>query len=430
MEIFLLSISEYFLGNVILLIITIAKLLLTVKNKPKYQAIMTLFNSFSYLGSDDLSVEVHSDNSYGDPILYNPVLDDAFLDLLNSDSILVENIVGTCESEDLAESMNQPVEPNEFDKYFGPILALNPIFDSYQDLLVIDDLSVYNIGKNKKVKSNKPIFLSSSVDVGIPKTLLQSSHKIELVNELEETFRPRYKSDYFAQNGKTRKPRYVADRRGNHFITLRVPPGIRGRIRVDWLTIPTENGDIYTMPYQFQANNDSSETPDCNPIFEDINADSSGTMKLYLVLIKAKQDALKSLQPLKPFHPFQDALGKIDEQTPEKQLKLTPKKLIQKFQLGKSQLAFTLCTLSADGTSYKTEWDTTVYSTILKEDTADASIEKTVACPHCSFPVNINDDCVTDQETTNKRKNLQSKTGKSKTIKKQKCLTDITYCVA
>ncbi len=85
-----------------------------------------------------------------------------------------------------------------------------------------------------------------------------------------------------------------------------------------------------------------------------------------MVLIKAKQDALKSLQPLKPFHPMQDALGVIDKDTPEKTAILTPKKLIKKYQLGKSQLAFTLCVLSADGHSYVPEWDTTVYSTVLE----------------------------------------------------------------
>jgi hypothetical protein len=85
-----------------------------------------------------------------------------------------------------------------------------------------------------------------------------------------------------------------------------------------------------------------------------------------LVLIKAKQDALKSLQPLQPFHPMRDVLGISDKPTPEKMSKLTPKKLIQKYQLGKSQLAFTLCTLSKDGQSCLPIWYTTVYSTIIE----------------------------------------------------------------
>ncbi len=85
-----------------------------------------------------------------------------------------------------------------------------------------------------------------------------------------------------------------------------------------------------------------------------------------MVLIKAKQDALKSLQPLQLFQPYKDALGKTDKQIPEKLTKLTPKQLIQKYQLGKSQLAFTLCTLSTDGMSCIPEWDTTVRSTVLE----------------------------------------------------------------
>jgi hypothetical protein len=85
-----------------------------------------------------------------------------------------------------------------------------------------------------------------------------------------------------------------------------------------------------------------------------------------LVLIKAKQDALKTLQPLQPYHPMQDVLGIVDKHTPEKLSKYTPKKLIQKYQLGKSQLAFTLCTLGIDGKSCIPEWDTTAFSTVLE----------------------------------------------------------------
>jgi hypothetical protein len=33
------------------------------------------------------------------------------------------------------------------------------------------------------------------------------------------------------------------------------------------------------MPYKFQANNDSTEVADCNPTYEDIVIDFSGTMK-------------------------------------------------------------------------------------------------------------------------------------------------------
>jgi hypothetical protein len=83
----------------------------------------------------------------------------------------------------------------------------------------------YNIHveKNRKAKSSKKsILLSSSVGVGVPQRPLKSTHTIEIVNELEEKYRPRYKSDYFAQNGTTRKPRYVTDRHDNHYVTLKV----------------------------------------------------------------------------------------------------------------------------------------------------------------------------------------------------------------
>jgi hypothetical protein len=80
------------------------------------------------------------------------------------------------------------------------------------------------IEKEKKLKSNtKQIELSQSVGVGLPQKIVKSSsQKINIVYDLEEFFRARYKSDYFAQNGKSRKPRYVADRHGNHYITLKV----------------------------------------------------------------------------------------------------------------------------------------------------------------------------------------------------------------
>lgn len=83
-------------------------------------------------------------------------------------------------------------------------------------------------------------------------------------------------------------------------------------------------------------------------------------------MIKAKQDTLKTLQPLQAFHPFQDLLGFKSEVNLEKTNIFPPKKLIQKYQLEKSQLAFTLCILGADGQTYVPEWDTTVYSTVIE----------------------------------------------------------------
>jgi len=222
----------------------------------------------------------------------------------------------------------------------------------------------------------------------------------------------------------------VADCNGSHYITLKISPvDIQGQIRIDWVTIPNEDGDRYFMPYQFQASNDSSEVPDCNPFFVDIVTDASGTMKLFLVLIKAKQDALKSLQPLQPFHPMQDALGIIDKHTSEKNLPLTPKELIQKYQLGKSQLAFTLCTLGTDGKSCIPQWNTRVYSTVLEEISSDNLPGKSIPCPNCSHPININDGTTGQEITTNKRKSLEIKAEKPKTMKKQRSLAEVSYCV-
>lgn len=71
-------------------------------------------------------------------------------------------------------------------------------------------------------KNKIPIELSQSVGVGLPDRMRPSQSKVRIVHGLEPTYRPRYKSDYFPQNGKSRKPRYVADNTGNHYITLQV----------------------------------------------------------------------------------------------------------------------------------------------------------------------------------------------------------------
>ena len=49
-----------------------------------------------------------------------------------------------------------------------------------------------------------------------------NSLDLEIVNDLEETYRPRYKSDYFTKTGQSRRPRYVKDRLGNHYVSLKV----------------------------------------------------------------------------------------------------------------------------------------------------------------------------------------------------------------
>ncbi len=65
--------------------------------------------------------------------------------------------------------------------------------------------------------SDQSISLSNSVAVTVP-----TPNQLQLVYPLEDTYRPRYKSDYFPQKGAVRRPRYVADNVGNHFVTLQV----------------------------------------------------------------------------------------------------------------------------------------------------------------------------------------------------------------
>lgn len=65
--------------------------------------------------------------------------------------------------------------------------------------------------------NDQSISLSRSVAVTVP-----TPNKLQLIYPLEETYRARYKSDYFPQKGPVRRPRYVADNAGNHFISLQV----------------------------------------------------------------------------------------------------------------------------------------------------------------------------------------------------------------
>ncbi len=65
--------------------------------------------------------------------------------------------------------------------------------------------------------SKTPISLSNSVAITNSKP-----KKLQLIYPLEDTYRARYKSDYFPQNGSVRRPRYIADNATNHFITLQV----------------------------------------------------------------------------------------------------------------------------------------------------------------------------------------------------------------
>lgn len=315
-------------------------------------------------------------------------------------------VAGVCDSNDLRQCIGSNVQPSDFDIYLLGGANQNPP-SSISAAHTFDEqfFSCPTLPTTKIVTTETSVELSRSVGVGRVPSFVRQSHKISLVYELEETYRPRYKSDYFAQNGTTRKPRYVADRNNNHFITLKVPKGVQGCIRIDWLTVRTANGDIYSMPYRFQASNDKIDVPDLNPLYVPIETDADGKMKIYLVLIKAKQDDLKTLQPLQRFEPLKKAFGFAESSSPQKQQILMPKQLIKTYQLEKSQLAFTFCSLSRDGTEWIPEWDTTIYSTEMAEESPDANRIKAVACPKCShsFPVSItsNDE---EETTTKKRK--------------------------
>lgn len=84
--------------------------------------------------------------------------------------------------------------------------------------------------------------------------------------------------------------------------------------------------------------------------------------RLFLVLIKSKQDELKGLQSFDIFPPVNipPTMNNL-----KSTLKLTAKTIIQNYQLDKSQLAFTHYVLSPDGQSFIPDWNTTVYSTVM-----------------------------------------------------------------
>ena len=84
------------------------------------------------------------------------------------------------------------------------------------------------------------------------------------------------------------------------------------------------------------------------------------------MLIKAKQDVLKSLQPLRPYQPMKDAMDIVDKHFSKDTAILPPKKLIKKYQLGKSQLVFTLCPVGSDRQTCIPDWNTTVFSSVIE----------------------------------------------------------------
>jgi hypothetical protein len=241
-------------------------------------------------------------------------------------------------------------------------------------------------------------------------------NQLSLVHALEDTYRARYKSDYFPQKGEVRRPRYVADNVGNHFVTLQMPAQYNRDwknefIRIALITTAINDRGHFYSPYKFQTNHDDIKVLDQNPIYipmQGYRADHSA-LKLHLVLIKSKLDQLNHAQPLKP---FLDAMGNIQNLIPER--KMSPKELINKYQLDKSQIAFTLCTKLSDGT-YKHHPETTVISSVItesskkpsavsnnKSESSTTNTGKKISCPNCSHCFDITDG--ESPEKGNKRK--------------------------
>ncbi|CAM4774031.1 unnamed protein product [Rotaria magnacalcarata] len=334
--------------------------------------------------ADSLSVEEHISNF--------PNFDDDLLRLLDTNHQL-KNVCYEESSDDTSidcsliefiDPKNCGIEKSELDPYLPPInRSQDTICTDYDPNLFFLDFSIsskeradgYNV---TNAKSNH-VPLSSSVGVTMPKKSLNLSRGIEVVDDLELEYKPRYKSDYHSQDGTIRKPRYVANRDGTHCVRLKVAPGSKGYLRVDWTT--TE-------------------------LSKDFTADNSGMLGLYVVLIKAKQDELKSLR-LQLFPPFEDCSSVSIANSFDVAAPLTAKKLIEQYQLEKSQLAFTLCTLSKDGQLFLPDWSTTVYSTVMTEISTETSKKRKIACPRCknSFEITVNKaGDISYQEPAKKRK--------------------------
>lgn len=118
---------------------------------------------------------------------------------------------------------------------------------------------------------------------------------IRLISPIEKTYRARYKSDYFPQNNAPRKPRYIADLHGNHFLQIQVyrvynhfrffigyfilfcsvcqiPEAYRADLsqrylRIAIITTFIENEGYFYSPYKFQICNTRIEVPDENPTY-------------------------------------------------------------------------------------------------------------------------------------------------------------------
>ncbi|CAF1178804.1 unnamed protein product [Rotaria sordida] len=271
------------------------------------------------------------------------------------------------------------------------------------------DNSIYNTKNEKQSTINKshdkslPVVRShiekpseSSIHLS-NRVAITNSKQLQLAYPLENTYRARYKSDYFPQSGTVRRPRYIADNASNHFITLQLPTEYQYDIQNDYIRVALittfiEGHGHYYSPYKFQKDHYDINVSDENPIYIQIEntGETQSIMRLQLVLIKSKLDQLNYVQPLILFN---DRTAHIQNIIHEE--KLTPKELINKYQLDKSQLAFTLCTKLPNGL-FKSHPETTIISSVISEASAASkkAIESTaiplvntnhrVNCPCCA----------------------------------------------
>jgi len=139
-----------------------------------------------------------------------------------------------------------------------------------------------------KSLNDQAISLSESVAVTVP-----TPNQLQLVHTLEDTYRARYKSDYFPQKGSVRRPRYVADNAGNHYVTLQMPREYNRDfkneyIRVALITTSINDRGHYYSPYKFQTNHNDVKVLDQNPIYVPVQVrrGNDSTMKLLLVFLE------------------------------------------------------------------------------------------------------------------------------------------------
>ncbi|UJR07350.1 hypothetical protein I4U23_011636 [Adineta vaga] len=213
---------------------------------------------------------------------------------------------------------------------------------------------------------------------------IQESLELQIVNDLQEKYRPRYKSDMILSMEGDQILRCVRDRFGNNHVTLKMTPHIQGKIRVNWLTISDKTGQRYIMPYHIQARDGSHLIPDSNSIIFDINTDDDGFMKLKLGLCKTTWRELEGSQPLSLFQPITDALH-TSNILPHAHL--SPKRLIREFRLERSQLAFTLCTRGQNESSVP-QWHTTVFSNVMTEVSSSFGTQPKKLSHFYMFPSN------------------------------------------